>query len=145
MGFHTKTILARIKPKKKLQSIMGWVSRSVLKSFARLTTLVAIPVKSNSRKGPLIDFHAPLIPSALSVLNRERFMALMLFSKGSYMPDMKAIVPPETPGTTSAAPMAIPLRKINSEFKPFISWILPSSTKLRRFLYEEKVLLLASR
>jgi hypothetical protein len=72
-------------------------------------------------------------------------MALILLNKGSYMPDMKAIVPPETPGTTSAAPMAIPLRKISSEFKPFISWILPSSTKLRRFLYEEKVLLLASR
>lgn len=30
------------------------------------------------------------------------------------MPDMKAIVPPETPGTTSAAPMDIPFKEITT-------------------------------
>ena len=39
-------------------------------------------------------------------------MLLIALIKRSYIPVIKAIVPPETPGTISADPMNNPLRKI---------------------------------
>jgi hypothetical protein len=56
------------------------------------------------------------------------------------------MVPPETPGTMSAAPIAMPFKKTKNAFMNFMRCALNlSSAKLRRNIYEEKVRLLASR
>ena len=51
-------------------------------------------------------------------------MDLMEPSSSSYMPVRKAIVPPDTPGITSAAPMPMPLRVIIAYEENFLIIVL---------------------
>jgi hypothetical protein len=46
----------------------------------------------------------------LSKLIRSRLKELIAFISLSYIPKIRARVPPEIPGITSATPMAIPLQ-----------------------------------
>ncbi len=46
----------------------------------------------------------------------EKSKDFKAFINLSYIPEMKAIVPPETPGITFAAPMATPFRKSAAAF-----------------------------
>ena len=62
------------------------------------------------QKEPLTNFQTLENPSFLKTENKLKLKLLMEFNNSSYMPEIKAIVPPETPGTTSAAPIAIPFK-----------------------------------
>lgn len=76
--------------------------------FAKEKTLIPIPNTIDNRKLALI----PRQKAAIWPLKSRRKLAvLILFMElinSSYIPTIKAIVPPETPGTTSAAPMPMP-------------------------------------
>ena len=54
------------------------------------------------------------IPFSLIPLITEKLILFILSINSSYIPEINAIVPPDTPGTTSAAPMAIPFRVIST-------------------------------
>ena len=55
-----------------------------------------------------MNLHAAPIPSELSVWSALKFRDLIVLISSIYIPVTNAIVPPETPGTTSAAPIARP-------------------------------------
>src|SRR5699024_7328536 len=97
-------------PKKNDQSAMGWVSSSQMMSRAKLKMLSNTPENKVSKKLALANCQACLTcPRSISqAASGTRAKA---FNSSSYTPVIKAMVPPDTPGTTSAAPMAIPLRK----------------------------------
>jgi hypothetical protein len=110
------TIMAEImmSPKKKDQTWIGNNSnktRVILDNVIRLKT---IPESKIIRKFPLIYFQNSPILNLNNNLSAVRSKDCMELSNSSYIPVIKAIVPPDTPGTTSAPPMAIPLRNNNS-------------------------------
>jgi hypothetical protein len=76
--------------------------------LANDTKLVSIPAVSVVRKLPLIFFQNSASLSLVSNLNASASMDLIEKRSSSYMPVIKAMVPPDTPGTTSAAPMHNP-------------------------------------
>ena len=49
---------------------------------------------------------------AIITLNAVKLTLRIALNKRSYMPVINAIVPPETPGTTSAAPIPAPFKKV---------------------------------
>ena len=53
---------------------------------------------------------APLIPFCLITPTNDKLILRIPSNSGSKIPVINAIVPPDTPGTTSAAPIAIPLK-----------------------------------
>ena len=55
-----------------------------------------------------MNLHAAPTPLDLSVWSALKFRDLIVLISSMYMPVTNAIVPPETPGTTSAAPIARP-------------------------------------
>ena len=63
----------------------------------------------HAKKFPLILCHTDLIFLSFNKLNILKLIELIDFNNSSYIPVINAIVPPETPGTISAAPIAIPL------------------------------------
>ena len=72
--------------------------------------LVEIPRKRGNRKGPLIFCHDVFrfAPNKAKIsFTLRRFIEV---TKSSYILVIRAIVPPETPGTRSAIPIAMPLR-----------------------------------
>ena len=81
-------------------------------SFANERMLMSIPPISEIRKFPLICvqncLNFPLNRSLTAVI----LIAFIEPTSSSYIPVMKAIVPPDTPGITSAAPMQIPLTAV---------------------------------
>ncbi len=91
---------------------MGSFSNNHFINFAKETILTAIPITKESKKLPFIDFHNALNPSNFKTFIALKLTELILSNNSSYIPEIKAIVPPETPGTTSAAPIAIPLSEI---------------------------------
>ena len=103
-------MLANTKPKKKDQMTIGCFSNKVSISFAKDKILILIPKRSANKKGPLTIFQTLLNPYFFNTDNRLKLKLLIEFNNSSYMPEIKAIVPPETPGTTSAAPIAIPFK-----------------------------------
>ena len=74
--------------------------------------LKQIPVNIANKKEPLTVSQTFLNPSFFHVENKLRLKLLIEFNNSSYIPEINAIVPPETPGTTSAAPIAIPFMEI---------------------------------
>ena len=80
--------------------------------FIKDTKLIKIPITKESRKFPFTLFQTDFMPSFLNVFINEKLTRLIDAISSSYIPEMKAIVPPDTPGTASAAPMAIPFKDI---------------------------------
>jgi len=76
-----------------------------------LNTLAILPPKTASKKYMLVCWIKPLMLN--DVINFRAFILndLSELISSSYIPVIKAIVPPETPGTTLAIPIAIPLIK----------------------------------
>lgn len=105
-------MLAITNPKKKDQSKMGLCSNSHFMLLTKDNTLIAIPITNESKKLPFNFFHPTFRPSLKKVLTRAILILLRDVINSSYIPEINAIVPPETPGTTSAAPMAIPFKDI---------------------------------
>ena len=99
-----------INPKKKDQIKTGWLSNRYFNPFASENTLIPIPSKTLKRKVPLMAFQNSAILKLKRSLMALRFTDLIELINSSYIPVIKAIVPPETPGTTSAAPIAIPFK-----------------------------------
>ena len=99
-----------MRPKKNDQIGMGCATSNQEISLAKVKILVRMPANRLSKNPPLICSKAPLIPCDLITPQSEGLIRLTLSSRVSRIPVIKAIVPPETPGTTSAAPMAIPLK-----------------------------------
>ena len=77
-------------------------------SFAKAMTLMSIPHPTAKRKLPLMCFQNliifPVRSRRIALVSKEFIEA----TSSSKMPVMKAIVPPLTPGITSAAPIPIP-------------------------------------
>lgn len=97
-------------PKKNDQTKMGWFSKSHPISLAREMKLTKIPLSRMAKNLRLYEIHAFLNPFSFQVLKNEKFKLWMVFINSSYIPEINAIVPPDTPGTTSAAPIAIPFK-----------------------------------
>ena len=69
-----------------------------------------MPNITESKKFPLILFQKLFnlnVKRSFKVLRSTLFMELI---NSSYIPTIKAIVHPDTPGTTSAAPIPIPFK-----------------------------------
>ena len=77
-------------------------------SPARAMTLTPIPATRESRNVPLICFQNALNCPLKRRRTASALMDAIEATNSSYMPIMKAIVPPDTPGITSAAPMHAP-------------------------------------
>ena len=107
-----KNTLAIISPKKNAHTIIGYCSNNHLMSLANDKILIPIPNNKDTKKLPLICRQKATIPSLNSILKAFKLIRLIESTNSSQMPDIKAIVPPDTPGTTSAAPIAIPFRLI---------------------------------
>ena len=97
-----------MRPKKKAHVWIGNSLRSICMRPASATTLSPMPRIRDMRKFPLMCFQN----SRNFPLKRRRKASVltdaMELTNSSYMPIMKAIVPPDTPGITSAAPMHAP-------------------------------------
>jgi hypothetical protein len=72
--------------------------------------LVVIPRKRGKRKGPLIFCHDVFRFAPNNAKISFAFIWFIEAIKSSYMLVISAIVPPETPGTISAIPIAMPFR-----------------------------------
>ena len=70
-----------------------------------------MPKSKGKQKPHGIFAKAPFIFPLKKSLKNEISTDFIALSKFSYMPVIKAIVPPETPGTVSAGPMANPDKK----------------------------------
>ena len=114
---------ATMSPKKNAQVWIGWSLRSICIRPASATTLIPIPATSDRRKFPLMCFQNSLILPLSSSLTASALMDAIEPTNSSYIPIMKAIVPPDTPGITSAAPMQAPLTATPTYFiNPFITF-----------------------
>ena len=80
---------------------------------AKETIDINIPTNNIRRKEPSICFHASNIFLSLNILKRFISKEFMELISCLYTPKIKAKVPPEIPGITSAIPIIIPL--INKE------------------------------
>jgi len=104
---------ARTSPKKKDQIKTGRFSRSQLRILESENIAAKIPIISAARNCQDTPDMASL---ALKESKRFTKMAsnerIDLISS-SYIPRISAMVPPETPGTTSAAPIQKPLMETN--------------------------------
>ncbi len=87
---------------------------------AKLRIETPIPRNNAMRNTKSVCFAKPLKSPFKTNRKAAKSKDLIAFIKRSKTPVIKAIVPPETPGITFAAPIAIPLKKttINS----FINW-----------------------
>jgi len=108
--FETKMAEAIIKPKKKDQISTGLLSRIYFKILAKENTLIKIPTNTANKKFPFMDIQKSLIPFLNSCFKEEKLIDFIELINSSYMPEINAIVPPDTPGTTSAAPIPTPFR-----------------------------------
>jgi hypothetical protein len=87
-----------IRPKKKDQTIIGYLSKSQLSISAKEKVASKTPNPTGRRNGQETVESASLI-----LIERIALMS------SSYMPRMRAMVPPDTPGITFAAPIKNPL------------------------------------
>ena len=71
-----------------------------------------MPIIRGRRKGREADKAASFNFIDTISLKKVRLKERMALISFSYIPSIRAIVPPDTPGTTSAAPMQKPLRAI---------------------------------
>ena len=103
---------ATISPKKNAQVCIGWLERRYCMRPASATTLTPIPAANATRKFPLMCFQNLRISPLNSSFSASAFIEAMDPTNSSYMPMMNAIVPPDTPGMTSAAPIHAPFMAI---------------------------------
>ena len=102
----------KTRPKKKDQTMTGWLSNNQLSVFARDKIADKIPRIRGRRKGREADKAASFSLIETISLRKLRLKERIVLINFSYIPSIRAIVPPDTPGTTSAAPMQKPLRAI---------------------------------
>ncbi len=86
-------------------------------TFARVINAIPIPKingMNNSKSISSISFSLNSLKLAFNNGFKKLNLILLIAEiRRSYIPVIKAIVPPETPGTISADPINNPLRKIN--------------------------------
>ena len=112
---------ATIRPKKNAQVWIGKSLSSICISPARAMMLTPIPTTSESRKLPLMCFQKAANRPLSSSFTASPFIEASEPTNSSYIPIMKAIVPPDTPGMTSAAPIQAPFTATITFFQnPFI-------------------------
>jgi len=75
--------------------------------------LVIIPPNMVNRKKPFSFFQTSVKPSFFIFFRVFQENELILSRSYLYIPVIRAMVPPEIPGTISAAPISIPFRKRN--------------------------------
>jgi len=108
--FATIQIDAITKPKKNAHTNVGYWCSKYDKNFAKRSTAVKMPAKRGRRNRKGIDAMASLIlnlSNSLGVSPLSTF--LILKRRVSYTPEIKATVPPDTPGMRSAVPMKKPV------------------------------------
>ena len=99
-----------INPKKKAQVCTGWCASTYSISLASENTLITTPIASQSRNVPFMVFQNSLNCPFKAIFQVETLIRAFNESISSLkIPVSKAMVPPETPGITFAAPMANPL------------------------------------
>ena len=79
-------------------------------SLAKEKMLIIIPVKTESRKLPFTCFQKSFNLKVTRNFNAVRLTDFRECISSSYIPVINAIVPPDTPGIISEAPIPIPLR-----------------------------------
>lgn len=72
----------------------------------------SIPISNTERKFPSTLFQASLNFFCETILSVSKSKELMIFISLSYIPRIKARVPPDIPGMTSAIPIAAPCKKV---------------------------------
>ena len=72
----------------------------------------SIPISNTERKFPSTLFQASLNFFCETILSISKLKELMTLISLSYMPRIKATVPPDIPGMTSAIPIAAPFKKV---------------------------------
>ena len=82
-----------------LANVMNAIPIPKINGINNSKSISSINFALNSEKSP---FNSGLI--------KPNFILLIAFIKRSYLPVIKAIVPPETPGTISADPIKRPLK-----------------------------------
>ena len=78
--------------------------------------LTPMPIISDRRKLPLMCIQKSRILNFASIFTDSASMRAIDPTNSSYMPIMKAMVPPDTPGMTSAAPLQAPLTDVSRYF-----------------------------
>ena len=104
---------ATIRPKKNAHVWIGKSLSKVCITVARDMTLTPIPTTSDRRNPPLISFQNSLNLPLKNSFTASALIAASDATNLSYIPIMKAMVPPDTPGITSAAPIHAPLTAVN--------------------------------
>ena len=104
---------ATMRPKKNAQVWIGWLSRRYCISPASESTLMPMPAIRARRNEPLMCFQKSLKRPRRSRRTASMLTDAMDPTNSSYIPVMKAIVPPDTPGITSAPPMHAPFTAIS--------------------------------
>lgn len=99
-----------ISPQKKDHTGIGYSSIKKVMILDKANMLVRIPINRDNRNPPLTCFQSCLKSSFAKSDKAALSNDFILSRSSSYMPVMRAMEPPDTPGTMSAAPMAIPLR-----------------------------------
>jgi hypothetical protein len=87
---------------------IGLFSKSQLKSREKDNIAVSMPTPRASKKGQAICSSIGRILKVTKSLRLLKSNDLIASINSSYIPRIKAMVPPETPGTTSEAPIQKP-------------------------------------
>ena len=109
---------AATKPKNRPAIGSGCSSSSSTISPEIETIVLSIPAITGIRKRKFTFLICFINPgkSAFKILPKLKAQLLIFSRSCSYMPRTRAIVPPDTPGTTSAIPIAIPLKRLLVNF-----------------------------
>ena len=91
----------------------GYSTNAQVTTFASVKILTTNPTKSATRKFPSTSFHHFLkSPLKKSFQIFTEANALIAAIRREYIPVIRAMVPPDTPGTTLAAPIPKPFNAV---------------------------------
>jgi len=100
-------------------------------NLERINIDVIIPKIKVIKKDPFTSFQNDENLNFKINLSEFVFMDFIESISSSYMPVIKAIVPPETPGIISATPMKIPFKyKSGLIFINYFVWVLTNLNKI---------------
>ena len=100
-------------------------------NLERINIDVIIPKIKVIKKDPFTSFQNDENLNFKINLSEFEFMDFIESISSSYMPVIKAIVPPETPGIISAIPMKIPFKyKSGLIFINYFVWVLTNLNKI---------------
>ena len=107
-------------PKKNAHVCIGWKAMTYTISLANENMLMSTPAKSDTRNAPWMNFQNSLnLPDRSSFHDDGSIRAFNASISSVKMPVRSAMVPPETPGITLAAPIPKPFTPVMKCFVRF--------------------------